>query len=196
MMEGVGYIHSHSAGKGVLAHDMVSTLYVNSLEEHPLHFELYLKGEVAPKLGKKFKIRIEIAKGLIGRAQWQICPKAVTFEAWYFANGLVDFLEEKGMDWVARSRINRKVFYGDGWVRLENLSKVLCRESFSEIDEEIEDEKYQYRAHLAADLNSVGMIKLVVLKKDLEGGEGIVLVSNRLTGRVRKSYISISRSTA
>jgi SRSO17 transposase len=182
-MEGVGYVYSHSAGKIVLAHDMVSTLYVNGSGEHPLHFELYLKEEVASKLGKKFKTKIEIAEELIDRARWQVSPEAITFDAWYFANELVKFLEEKDMDWVARSKLNRRVFYDGEWVRLEDLLKALPRDSFSEVDEEIEDEKYRYRTSLVADMNGVGMVKLVVLKKDVEDEEGIVLVSNRLDWR-------------
>jgi hypothetical protein len=92
----------------------------------------------------------------------------------------VKFLEEKDMDWVARSKLNRKVFYGNAWIRLEDLLKIIPGDSFSEVDEEIENEKYRYRASLAADMNNVGRVKLVVLKKDIEHKEGIVLVSNRL----------------
>lgn len=180
LMEGVGYIYSHSAGKSVLAHDVVSTLYVNGPEEHPLHLELYLKKEVAPKLDRRFKTRIEIALELLDRALWQVTPEAVTFDAWYFARELVDFLKGKGTDWVARSKLNRKVFYNDEWIRLEHLLTVLPSDCFTEIEEEIEDEKYRYRGSMAVDLNGIGMVKLVVLKEELEGEKGIVLVSNRL----------------
>jgi len=180
-MEGVGYIYSHSEGKSVLAHDMVSTLYVNGEEEHPLHFELYIKEEAAQELGKEFKTRIEIARELIDRALWQVSPKAVVFDAWYFSKRLVGFLEERGLDWVTRSKLNRRVFYGGAWVRLEDLLKIVPKEDFSELDEELEGEEYRYRASPGLlDMRGVGMIRLVVLKKELGGGDGIVLVSNRL----------------
>ena len=39
-------------------------------------------------------------------------------------------------------------------------------DGFSEIGEEIEDEKYRYRITLVADLNGIDIVKLVILKKD------------------------------
>jgi len=54
-MDGVGSLYDHSKRKNILCHNVVSTFYVNGDHRVPLHFNPYIKREVAEELDIWFK---------------------------------------------------------------------------------------------------------------------------------------------
>ncbi|HEC89798.1 MAG TPA: hypothetical protein ENI44_04380 [Thermoplasmatales archaeon] len=51
----MGSLYDHSKRKNILCHNVVSTFYVNGNHRVPLHFNPYIKREVAEELDIWFK---------------------------------------------------------------------------------------------------------------------------------------------
>ena len=188
-MSGVGFIFSKSEGRSVLGHNFVSTHYSDERKQYPVDLRMYIKEELAEPTGVEFRTKIELAIYLVNSAVDNgVSASIVVFDTWYFAKGLIDAIRERGMDWVTRAKMNRKVVHRDEKIGLRELIKRISSDEYERIEEiEIErDERYQYANALDLPMSNLGVVRLVLLKKDISDDGAMVLVSNRLDWSVRK----------
>ncbi|MDI6902626.1 MAG: transposase [Methanocellales archaeon] len=93
------------------------------------------------------------------------------------------------MDWVTRAKMNRKVIHRDEEIGLGELTKRVSSNEYERIEEiEIEgdEERYQYAHALDLPMSNLGVVRLVLLKKNINDDGAMVLVSNRLDWGIRK----------
>jgi len=132
-IEGVGRLKDYAKKRYVLCHNIVSSFFVNNIEKHPLDHRIYLKKEVAKNLKKTFKTKIVLAHELISEAYNELYIDFVVFDAWYFANKLVKYFKELGLDWITRAKSNRLVHYKNEWRSLDALSNKIPRVCYKKI---------------------------------------------------------------
>ncbi len=91
--------------------------------------------EYCQETSEKFRTKIEIAKELIQYAIDQgIDFGGVMFDSWYFCRELVDFIEQKGKDWVSRAKENRKMVYQGETTTLEKFAKSISAWDMKQVE--------------------------------------------------------------
>lgn len=182
-IEGVGLLKDYAKKRSVLAHNMVSTFFLNENEKHPLDLRIYLKKEVAQKLKTIFKTKITLAKELISEAYEAIDIEIVVFDAWYFANDLIKQLKELGLVWITRAKSNRLVHYKKEWLSLYALTtkipRICYRRIWIKTPSGIE---YYYVYSIVLKMKKVGLVRIVISYKDRydQSENPYFLVTNRI----------------
>ena len=177
-MDGVGYLKDSCSGKMVLCHDVVSTFYQNGKQYTPLYGQLYFKKDVADQLDIWFKTKIQIALDLLRLSLVQVNPEAIVFDAWYMAKDILDFLNSRGITWVAKARNNRNIFVDDKWVSLKWYAKHLPKKSFTRIDKIVDEKRYKWIFETTVTMKNVGEVKLVILRERKNSKSFSFLASN------------------
>lgn len=189
-MSGVGFVFSKSEGRSVLGHNFVSTHYSDERGQYPVDLRMYIKEGLAEPMGVEFKTKIELAIDLINSAVDNgISASIVVFDTWYFAKELIDVIRKRGMDWVTRAKMNRKVVHRDEEFGLEELIKRISPDEYERIEEieiERDEERCRYACALDLPMSNLGVVRLVLLKKELSDDGAMVLVSSRFDWSVRK----------
>lgn len=175
-MEGVGYLFNPAMRKSVLCHNIVSTHYVSENEQLPMHFQFYLKKEIAKKEGKQFRTKIDIAIELLNKALKHINPSAIVFDAWYLSERLVKAL--KSRNWVARVKLNRLVLHKGEWIPLKDFTSKIPEKKFRKADINISNKKYSFIASCKVKLHKIGKVRIAVLKKKISSKKPVVIATN------------------
>ena len=178
-MDGVGYLYDHSKRRNILCHNVVSTFYVNGNHMVPLHFNPYIKKEVAEELDIWFKTRIQIAIDLLRMAFFWVKPSVVVFDEWYMCKELLEFLNSYKISWVSMAKSNRLILQGNGeWVTLEKYGKNIPRNCFKKINKKLEEKRYRWFYETKVVMKNVGEVKLVILKERINSRNCKFLVSS------------------
>lgn len=182
-IEGVVRLKDYAKKRYVLCHNIVSSFFVNDIEKQPLDHRIYLKEEVAKNLKKTFKTKIVLAQELISEAYNELYIDFVVFDAWYFANKLVKYFKELGLDWITRAKSNRLVYYKNEWRSLDALTnkipRVCYKKTWIKTKEGIE---YYYIHSIVLQMNNIGNVRIVISYKNPYDSEEnpYFLVSNRI----------------
>ncbi len=81
---------------------------------------LAIDDTIVEKTGKNIEAAGWIFDHSIGKTVWgiQITTSVVTGDIWYFTKDLVEYLDEKKLDWVFQSKGNRKIKIRGRWITL------------------------------------------------------------------------------
>lgn len=192
-MEAVGKFYDHSKGCFIeYAHNLLLLLYVdNRGNSYPLRFDLYLNEEYCQKTSERFRTKIEIAKELIQYAIDQgIDFEGVMFDSWYFCKELADFIEQKGKDWVTRSKENRKMVYQGKTTTLQKFAKSISAWDMKKA--EAGEKKFRVlslKASLTSLKRGVEKIRVLISREYDENNrlkEPVFIVTNRKDFRVER----------
>jgi len=137
----------------------------------------------------KFKTKIDFAIELIENAiNSNIRFEVAVYDSWFFCKRLCEYLEILEKDWISRAKVNRIINLPTGKINFKKFIENLSDEQFTRIpkplklkDENTDKEiEYQFIHEAVLDISDMGLIKCIMIKKDLKDDTGIVLVSNRL----------------
>lgn len=132
--DGVRPQHSGSENAIIRCNIVVCSSYADSVKRYPINLRPYrpsdefIDGEYDPE----FKTKIELARELISDA----ISKGINFshiimDTWYFAVGLVKFIDKKGLFWISEADVNRQISYRGKWVRADELVKLIPSTKFN-----------------------------------------------------------------
>lgn len=146
---------------------------------------------IARRQVKDFAEKIEIAQELIQYAINQgIDFGGVMFDSWYFCKELVDFIEQKGKDWISRAKKNRKMVYQGKTTTLQEFAETISAWDMEQI--EIKDEEFRVLS-LKASLPSLkrGTDKMHILicreyDKNKRLKEPVFIITNRKDFRTER----------
>ena len=178
-MEGTGYLYDPASKQNVLCHNIVSTYYTNGKFQLPLHFETYIKEDVADSINVHFKTKIQLGIQLLNKALTMgIKPEAILTDAWNFSKDIIQFANSCCLTLVSQARSNRCILVDDNWVQLKNFYHTIPHENFKRIDETIEENQYKWYYATNVTMKNAGCVRVVILKKRKNGKRFKVLVTN------------------
>jgi len=174
-MEGAGWLYDHTSGKKVWCHNFVSTFYSNGEDSIPLSFEAYVKSDATDG---HFKTKLQLARELLEKALVYVDPEAVTFDSWFGAKELFDFLTARGQTWVTEAKINRLIQWEDEWQQVKEVFKQIPKDEYKRIDSEVEGTRFKWHKELEVTMKNVGKVKLVFLRKRKNSKTFTALITN------------------
>jgi hypothetical protein len=181
-MEGVGFFRDPTDGRMVLAHDVVTSFYVDERTAYPIWFALYRKEEHCA--AGEFKSKVQLAEELIEHAvDSGIRAKTVLFDSWYFSRRLTKYMEALGLDWITEARSNRALLIGGKSIALREFTLCLSNEAFQPL--EVEGKRYFVFSKVVF-MRSQGRVRLLILHgRPDRSDEPKFLVTNRTEWRPR-----------
>lgn len=112
-IEGLDYHHSHSDGKTMWSHCVVTSHYKVSEYSLPLSFKLYLRKQYFGKKAKKyFKNKQQLAMQLIDEFLPSTEITYLLVDAWYTSGKLMLHALRKGYHAIGRIKSNRVIYPG------------------------------------------------------------------------------------
>jgi SRSO17 transposase len=110
-IQGLSYNYSHTEGKNIWSHCVVSSNFVADGKSIPLQYQPYYKNELCKELNKDFKSKIDIAKDFITSfVAPSNCEKIYCLmDSWYTNNKLVETSLAKGYHLIGAIKSNRKI---------------------------------------------------------------------------------------
>jgi hypothetical protein len=113
-IEGLDYHHSHSDGKTMWSHCIVSSHYKIADYSLPLHFKLYLRKQYfGSKAKRHFKNKHELAMQLVDEFVPASTITYLLIDAWYTSGKLMLHALRRGIHTIGRIKSNRVIYpYG------------------------------------------------------------------------------------
>ena len=111
-IEGLDYHHSHSDGKTMWSHCVVSSHYKVSEYSLPLSFKLYLRKQYFGKAKRRFRSKQELAKQLIDEFVLASTMTYLLIDAWYTSGKLMLHALKRGYHTIGRIKSNRVIYPG------------------------------------------------------------------------------------
>jgi len=113
---------------------VVVSAYCDAHKRWPVNLRAY-KPASEFLLGKEdpdFKSKIQLAQDLFDDAlEKEIEFSDVVFDAWYFADSVVQNIEAKGKTWISEADVNRRISLRGKWVRADELVKLIPSTKFT-----------------------------------------------------------------
>jgi SRSO17 transposase len=160
-IEAVGIYMDHCENRYVLAHNIVTTLFIRrDGTVHPLHFRLYLKDDYCKEKGVPFKTKIDLARELVEQAlSLGLEIEGVLFDNWYASKEFIGFLQGKSLRWVTRLKSDRNVKIRGRYMRVSDFAITLSRDAFKKV---MVGEIPYWTFSKALDLKGVGRVRVVI----------------------------------
>jgi DDE superfamily endonuclease len=178
-IEAVGILKDHAEDRYVLAHNIVTAVFVNRDGTcHPMDFRLYFKKEYCKKKGVPFKTKIELAKELVEEAvSLGLEIDAVLFDSWYASKDFIGFLQARNLRWVTRIKSDRNVKIRGSYVAISDFSSTLPPEAFRKV---MVGETPYWAFSKAVDLKGVGRVRIVISydNEELQGDPAYFATGN------------------
>ena len=127
-IEGAGWVYDHSEGKTVWGMSLITAAISGNEGIFPLNVDIKGIGE---ERGDGEKNAYDLSKIVM---QIAVIKRAITaglnfsmvlFDSWYFASGLIGFLEKEGKDWISEAKSNRLILLDGKWIQLQEYAKSL-----------------------------------------------------------------------
>lgn len=107
-MEGLGWHYSHSKGRPIWGHCIVSSQYRYGDVSFPYNFEMYRTEKESKKAGVRFKTKIEIAKEFIEEFEPFGDEKVYALmDSWYTSKDILSAAKAKGYEVIGGLKSNR-----------------------------------------------------------------------------------------
>lgn len=160
-IEAVGVYKDHCDNRYVLAHNIVTTLFIRRDGTfHPLHFRLYLKEDYCEKKGVPFKTKIDLARELVEQAlSLGLEIEGVLFDNWYASKEFIGFLQGKGLRWITRLKSDRNVKIRGTYMRVRDFAITLSPAAYKKV---MVGEIPYWTFSKALDLKGVGRVRIVI----------------------------------
>jgi len=178
-IEGVARFYDHVDRKYVIAHNLVTSQYVDKRTGYPLDYRIYFKKDSDGAKKHGFKTKIELACELVDHAVESECPATTfVFDSWYLAPKLTDTIHGYGRDWVSRCKSNRKVRILGRYMQIKEFAKTLSSDDFHK--EDIDSDTSYWAFTKTVQVTKLGRVRIVI-SHDNEKLEGkpVYIVTNR-----------------
>jgi len=133
-MEGAGFIFDHCQGRNVWSHNFVNCVWSNGTDTVPLSFRTYLKDDVARKMNKTFRTKVELAVQLIEEVKCWTEPEFVLFDAWFGANELLESVLAMKLHFLCEAKSNRLIMFQGQLLQLAKVFPLLNANAFRKLD--------------------------------------------------------------
>lgn len=178
-IEAVGILKDHAENRYVLAHNIVTAVFVKRDGTcHPIDFSLYFKEEYCEKKKAPFKTKIELAMELVEKAgSLGLEIEAVLFDSWYASKEFIGFLQAKTLMWVTRLKSDRNVKIRGRYVAISDFSRAIPPEAFRIV--RVGDTPY-WAFSKTVDLKGVGRVRIVISydNEELQGDPAYFATGN------------------
>lgn len=122
-IEGLEYHHSHSDGKTMWSHCVVTSHYKVSEYSLPINFKLYLREQFFGKKAKKlFRNKQQLAMQLIDEFMPVTEATYLLVDAWYTSGRLMLHALRKGYHTIGRIKSNRVIYPGGIKTNIKDFS--------------------------------------------------------------------------
>jgi hypothetical protein len=111
-IEGLDYHHSHSDGKTMWSHCVVTSHYKVSKYSLPIGFKLYLRKQYFGKATRRFKSKHDLAMQLIDEFIPASKATYLLIDAWYTSGKLMLHALKSGYHTIGRMKSNRVIYPG------------------------------------------------------------------------------------
>jgi SRSO17 transposase len=134
-IEGVGILKDHALDRYVLAHDLVTAVFLKNDDTlHPIDSRLYLKEEYGKDKEVPFKTKIELAKELVEQAvALGLEIETVLFDSWYASKEFIRFLRTNMLHWVTRLKSDRNVKVHGKYMQIREFASTIPSEAFRKV---------------------------------------------------------------
>ncbi len=132
--EGVAIPYSNLEKHPILSQVAVMSAYADHKKSYPLDIIPYIPARRLPddEIDYRFKSKHQIAQILVQRAwELKIRFRLVRLDAWYFANGLVQWLSQINLSWLTEADSDRLIYFPRPYWPVKDLVKVLNSNQFS-----------------------------------------------------------------
>lgn len=172
-MEGVSYNHSHTEGKRIKSHCVVSSQFVCGDISMPLDYKLYLSDEKCKEYNRTFKGKPDIAIDFINNfCKPSNCEKVYCLvDSWYSSEKLIRSCLENGMNLIGTIKSNRLITPNFTRMQVGKFFKALPEDIFDVVT--IEDIKYKVFGFTAL-LGKTDIKVKVVLSYEIKKNNEIV----------------------
>lgn len=176
-MEGAGWFYNHTTGKKVWGYNFVSTFYTYGEESIPMSFAPYVKSDATER---HFKTKLQLGRELLEKAFVHVKPEAVTFDSWYGAKELFDYLASRGQTWITEAKSNRVIQWEDDWLQVRQVFGQISKDAYTRIDSEMEGKQFRWYLEVETTMKNVGKVKLIFLRKRKNSKNFTVLITNNI----------------
>jgi hypothetical protein len=144
-IEGLDYHHSHSDGKTMWSHCVVTSHYKISEYSLPIDYKLYLRKQFFGNKAKKyFKNKQELAMQLIDEFTPVTETTYLLVDAWYTSGKLMLHALKKGYHTIGRVKSNRVIYPGGIKTSVKEFSTYISKDETSPVTVG-DDTYYVYR---------------------------------------------------
>jgi hypothetical protein len=174
-IEGLGWHYSHSKGRTVYGHCLVTSHYRHGEVSFPYDFQFYLNKKVANKSGQDFKTKVDIGCELIdGFESFREEKIYCLTDSWYTSEKIVNSVKSREIELIGALKSNR-VFQFNKHGRKHKLStyvKNLRNSSFEKI--ELKGEAFKVR-RIEVWLKGIGNTVILISKRVKDGSKMFIL---------------------
>jgi len=126
-MDGLGYHYSHTEGKSVLSHCVVTSNFSVGDISIPIDFESYYKEDYCRTFKKEFKSKIDIAKEFIQDfKQPSKCDKIyVLTDSWYTSSPIIRETLNQGYQFIGAIKSNRIIYSNGMKMQISEFAKTI-----------------------------------------------------------------------
>lgn len=133
-MEGAGFMFDHCQNRNVWSHNFVNCVWSDGTRTVPLTFRTYLKDDVARKMNRPFRTKVELAIQLIEEAKCWSEPEFVLFDAWFGANELLESVQAMKLRFICEAKSNRLIMFQGQLLQVAKVFPMLNANAFRRID--------------------------------------------------------------
>jgi len=174
-IEGLGWHYSHSKGRTVYGHCLVTSHYRMGDVSFPYDFRFYLNETVASESGKVFKTKPEIACELIEKFESFKDEKVYCLvDSWYTSEKVVKAAKEREFELIGALKSNRVFQFTEHGKKhkLSTYVKNLRNTSFEKV--ELKGEAFKVR-RIEVWLKGIGNAVILISKRIKDGSKMFIL---------------------
>jgi len=174
-IEGLGWHYSHSKGRVIYGHSMVSSQYRIGSASFPYDFRFYRNEKDASKNKVEFKSKQDIAKDLIGEFEPFFNEKIyILLDSWYTSREVIKTAKDRQFDIIGGIKANRvfRLHENGQKHKLSTYVKNLRNTSYEEIV--LNDVAFLVR-RVECYLPEVGKAVILISKRKKDGSKCFIL---------------------
>lgn len=174
-MEGLGWHFSHSKGKAVYGHCLVSSHYRYGDISFPYDFKFYMGEKECKKSGTPFMTKIDIAREFIENFQTFNDEKVYTLiDTWYTSKDVIASAKSRGFHVIGGLKSNRIFRLSENGCKhkLSTYARNLRNASFDEII--INDAAYQVK-RVNCFISGAGKVTILISKRKKDRSKRFIL---------------------
>jgi SRSO17 transposase len=172
-MEGLSFNHSHTEGKRIKSHCIVSSQFVCGSISMPLNYQLYLSKENCTKFNREFKGKSDIAIDIINNFNKPTnCNKIYSLvDSWYSSERLIKNCLANQMHLIGAIRSNRLITPNFVRMQVGQFFKALPKEIFDVVT--VKDSRYK-TYEFNAKLGKSDLTVKVVLSYEIKKNDDVI----------------------
>lgn len=178
-IESLGWHYSHSKGRAVYGHSLVTSHYRSGDISFPYDFRFYLNEKVAAESGETFKTKPDIACELIEKFEPFTGDKIYFLvDSWYTSEKVVKTVKMREFELIGALKSNRVFQFKEHGKKhkLSSYVKNLRNSSFEEI--KLRDEAFKVR-RIEVWLKGIGNVVILISKRVKDGSKMFILSTDK-----------------